>query len=83
MISFKNGETIREVKTGKPFIVIQHFRSAVMIGALEESEVFHEPRLIYETDYDKFEPDYNFDQKGSNGHTHFVKLVLTQLPATV
>lgn len=79
MISFKAGSTIRHIKTGRPFLVVQHFRGAVMVSELDSTDTFVEPKLILERDYERFDQDFNFNQKDKEDVPEFEHMNLAQL----
>ena len=71
-MSFRAGTTIRRIKDGKPFLVIQAFMSGVLVTDLENKDELITPVIILERNFDQWEEDYNMQCKeDKNGHLIF------------
>lgn len=54
---FKAGSTIRNLETGKLYLVVQSYKYAVMVMDLCSGQILNESKLIAERDWDKFVED--------------------------
>lgn len=78
-MTFRAGSTIRNVKTGKPYLVIQAFKAAVLVVDLEAPEPLVTPQVILNRNFDEWDEDYNFDQKTERNHVEIVHYPLAQI----
>lgn len=60
---FRAGSTIRELLTGKLYLVVQSFKCAVLVCDLNSGLILNEPKLIVERDYDEFADDLKIDRR--------------------
>lgn len=60
---FKAGSQIRNLETGKLYLVVQSYKYAVLVLDLESGSILNEGKLIAERDWSKFVPDTQLESK--------------------
>lgn len=55
---FKAGSQIRELSTGKLYLVVQSYKYAVLVLDLNSGSVLNEGKLIAERDWFRFKEDH-------------------------
>lgn len=73
---FRSGSQIRELETGKLYLVVQSYKYAVLVLDLESGNILNEGKLIAERDWDRFTSDLRCAREKFEEKDRFVQIAI-------